>query len=269
MGAESADRENFSVRIEQLRELLSGYGRVAVAFSGGIDSTVLLHNCCVVLAPEQVIACHVKSRFMSERAMGLAEKILSFHFTKKCRVNRLTFDPFAVNEVVENNKNRCYLCKRQIYTLIRSSLDGDDWICVDGSNLDDLSEYRPGLQAIKEMDIKTPMVDVGLTKNEIRRYGIAEGLINADEPSESCLATRIVTGKRVTTELLTAVEKAELVLSRDGFRGHRVKIDKNKVEIVLTEPDWGMIAKQSVRCNILRGLADIGIENPVVRLVSR
>ena len=209
---------------------LHSLGRVAVAFSAGVDSTFLLKAAHTALG-QDVLA--ITGRFVSFPG---SEDREAAAFCRELGVEQVIVEvnQMAIPGFRDNPPDRCYLCKKALFSMFLEAARTRGFDCVaEGSNADDVGDYRPGLRAIAELGIRSPLKDVGLTKGEIRALSRTLGLPTWDKPSMACLATRFPYGERITQEKLAAVDAAEQLLRDAGFRQVRVRVhgDVARVEI--------------------------------------
>ncbi|MBR1744200.1 MAG: ATP-dependent sacrificial sulfur transferase LarE [Lachnospiraceae bacterium] len=208
-------------KLGMLKEYIEGLGSLAVAFSSGVDSTFLLKVAKEVLG-ERVIAVTAKSCSFPEREQKEAVSFCVKEGIKHliCESEELEIEGFR-----ENPKNRCYLCKRELFEKIGqlAKEHGMEYI-AEGSNMDDMGDYRPGLQAVAELGIKSPLREVKLYKEEIRYLSKKMELPTWDKQSIACLASRFVYGETITEEKLEMVDRAEQLLLDMGFHQVRVRI---------------------------------------------
>lgn len=207
-------------KLRKLEKLLKDMTSVAVAFSGGVDSTFLMKVAADTLG-ERAMAVTVRSSLFSEREFNDASE-----YIKGLNVRHviIDIDELEIDGFSQNPVNRCYYCKKAIFSKIKEiALRYGMKAVVDGSNVDDLTDYRPGLQALKELEIISPLREAGLTKNEIRKLSKDMGLPTWDKPAFACLASRIPYGQEITKEKLRMVENAEISLMDMGFRQVRVR----------------------------------------------
>lgn len=205
----------------KLKSLLTSYGRVAVGFSGGVDSTFLLWSALQALGGDKVLAVIADTptlpRFEFESALQGAEQM-------GARVVVITPNELEDPAYVANPPDRCYLCKRRIFGMIKEAAAAQGFdVVLDGANVDDANDYRPGQRAAQELGVKSPLAEVGLTKAEIRAISAQAGLPTAQLPSNACLATRIPVGTPITRERLECIERAEEALHGLGFAHCRVR----------------------------------------------
>ena len=201
-------------KLLRLRERLRSIGSAAVAFSSGVDSTFLLRVAHEELG-DRVLAVTVRSHAFPKRELDEAE---SFCRAEGVRHEILDSDELSIPEFVENPPDRCYHCKKTIFGEIAALARAYGLNAVlEGSNLDDDGDYRPGRRAIKELGVLSPLHDAGLTKAEIRTLSRKMGLPTAEKPSFACLASRFPYGERITAAALERVERAEQWLLDAGF----------------------------------------------------
>jgi uncharacterized protein len=215
-------------KLARLKENIKSLRQLTVAFSGGVDSTFLLKVAHEVLK-DRLLAVTARTTTFPDREFREAED-----YVKCLGVNHrvLLFDEFQVPGFSDNPSDRCYLCKKELFSQIKklSQENGIDHV-ADGSNQDDLSDYRPGMKALQELGIISPLKEAGMTKNEIRVLSREMGLPTWNKPAFACLATRFPVGDKITREKLQMVDKAEEYLQGLGFLQVRVRCHSNLARI--------------------------------------
>ena len=203
-----------------LIEFFKEHPRVAIAFSGGVDSTYLLY--AAARYAQECMAYYVKSAFQPQFEY---EDAVRFCENAKLPLRCLSVDVLAYPEVTDNPENRCYYCKQRIFTSIYEAAKEDGFtVLLDGTNASDDADSRPGMRALRELSVLSPLRICGLTKAKIRELSKEAGLPTWDKPAYACLATRILTGEEITGEKLAITEKAESILREMGFRDFRARM---------------------------------------------
>lgn len=219
---------------KKLAVLLEKCMPLAIAFSGGVDSTYLLHE-AVKAGKEKVTALIMKTPSVPEREL---DEAVAFCKSRGISFFVLPADPFSAAGFRENGRDRCYICKHFLFSALleKAKEEGIPFV-ADGTNADDRKEFRPGLRALKELDIRSPLAEAGLTKKEIRELSEKEGLPTWNKPSFSCLATRFPYGEELTVEKLRRTEAAENLLAELGFTQRRVRVHGNlaRIEVLPAE----------------------------------
>lgn len=201
-------------KLERLRERLRGIGSAVVAFSSGVDSTFLLRVAHEELG-ERVVAVTARSHSFPKREL---DEAAAFCRAEGARHVVIDSEELDIPGFVENPPDRCYYCKKELFRKLLAFASENGLAAVlEGSNIDDDGDYRPGRRAIRELGIVSPLHDVGLTKAEIRALSREMGLPTSDKPSFACLASRFPYGERITAAALERVEKAELWLLDAGL----------------------------------------------------
>lgn len=228
-------------KYQKLLTVLSGCGSLAVACSGGVDSSFLLKAAQTALGG-QVLALTVDSAFVPRSEIQAAEE---FCLTYGIRQKLVNVDVLSVPGVADNPPHRCYFCKRGLFEhMLRAA--GEEGFCLlaEGSNIDDVGDYRPGMRAIAELGVLSPLRDAGLSKADIRMLAREIGLNCWDKPSAACLASRIAYHEPITREKLSAVEQAESLLRSIGIRQCRVRVHDKLARIEVPPEDFPLLTDQ-------------------------
>lgn len=242
-------------KYEKLKEYLSALGSVAVAFSGGVDSALLLKTAHDVLKDRCIavtaVSCSFPERELQEtKAFCAKEKVRQLI----CRSEELSIPGFA-----QNPPDRCYICKKELFGKMKELAAAEGMACVaEGSNLDDEGDYRPGLRAIQELGIISPLRACGLCKADIRDIARTLGLSVWGKPSFACLASRFVYGETITARKLSMVDRAEQLLLDLGCRQVRVRVHGDMARIELLPEDFSILLEEKNRTYVYRTLKEIG-----------
>ena len=242
-------------KLDKLQRFLKTLDHAAVAFSGGVDSTFLLMVAHQAL-DDQVLAITARSGLFPVREMNEA---CEFAAAKGIRHILYEMDEFSITGFAENPENRCYLCKKSLFTHFRE-IAGEQGIqhLLEGSNIDDDGDFRPGTQAVMELGAISPLREAGLTKTEIRQLSREMGLPTHDKPSFACLASRFPYGETITREKLKAIETSERLLFDLGFRQVRVRHHGNVARIEVSSDEMEKLMMPVIRETIYSGIQQAG-----------
>lgn len=250
-------------KFDRLRTLLTEMGSVVVAYSGGIDSTFVLKVAHDQLHEKAVGITAISSTFPAlelEAAERVAQEIGARHETVET-------DQLAIDDFVRNDASRCFHCKADLYHLLGDMRQSRAAAyVVDGTNLDDLGDDRPGIKAAREWGVRSPLVEAELSKADIRILAKDLGLSNWDKPAAACLSSRIPRGNMITLEKLHRVEKAEAVLHRAGFRHFRVRDHGEIARIELTRDELPRLMESDQCAEISTKLKALGFKFVTVDL---
>lgn len=240
-------------KLARLKDILCSYDKLAVCFSSGVDSTFLLavaHECL----GDSVVAVTLDAPVFPDSEKAEAERFCKERGIKQVILN---YDVLGIPGYSSNPQDRCYICKKAMFTVILEYAAAEGITAVaEGTNADDLSDFRPGLKALEELDIKSPLKEAGLTKPEIRDLSKGIGLEGYNKPSYACLASRFPYGDEITAEKLSMLDNGEEYLRELGLTQVRIRLhDKAaRIEVLPNEFDAVMENKDA----IYAALQDIG-----------
>lgn len=246
---------NAQQKYEKLKIYLKELGSLAVAYSGGVDSTFLSRVAHDVLGDKAIAVTATSSTYPKRefeeacqyaKDMGIEQVVISSE--------ELDIEGFA-----KNPKNRCYYCKKELFTKVRKVAESKGIVYVaDGSNVDDLGDFRPGMGAAKELDVVSPLKAMEMTKEDIREISKALGLPTWDKPAFACLSSRFPYGQEITASKLTMVEQAEEYLLSLGFRQVRVRHHEEIARIEVAPEERKRFFDEDLLDNVSSKLKDIG-----------
>ncbi len=242
-------------KLNELRKIIGEFGSLAVGFSGGADSALLLAVAHEVLG-ERSLAVTAADASVPKREISEAKKFCKDRGIRHIMINT---DPLSEESYRNNSSDRCYFCKRGIFSeIIKTAKENGIEYVAEGSNMDDLGDYRPGLKAIAELNVKSPLRDAGLNKSDIRMISKAMGLPTWNKPAYACLASRFVYGEQITEEKLHMIDRAEQFLIGLGFYEERVRMHGDLARIEVAADDIPRLASEEVRNKIYEEFRNIG-----------
>lgn len=243
-------------KVSRLQQILSEMKTVLIAFSGGIDSTFLLKLALKTLGTDNVLAVTASSETYPAEELQYAEKLAESLGANYISIHT---EELKDSRFAENPPERCYYCKSELFRKLQSlAADHNLRFVLDGANADDLNDFRPGMKAGRELGVRSPLQEAGLTKNEIRTIAKSEGLPNWDKPSMPCLSSRFPYGHTITVKKLTQVDEAERFMRSLGFIEIRVRHHGDTARIEVPEYLIPKITEDSIRREIVSTFESLG-----------
>lgn len=219
----------------ELKTFFQEHNKIALGFSGGVDSSYLLYAAKAYGA--DVFPIFIKSQFQPDFELEDATRLADMLDIK---MKVVYLDALQDSQVAENSQKRCYYCKQNMFNALTKAARAAGYLeIIDGTNASDEAEDRPGMQALKEMKVLSPLRLCGVTKEAVRQQSKEAGLFSWNKPAYACLATRIPTGETITDDMLHNVEQAEAELSKMGFHDFRVRVFGEAARLQLTEAQLG------------------------------
>ncbi|HEX3018959.1 MAG TPA: ATP-dependent sacrificial sulfur transferase LarE [Chitinispirillaceae bacterium] len=231
-------------KLEQLYENLSKYNGVVVAYSGGVDSTLLAYVAYKVLG-EKMLAVTAVSPTYPESQL-LEAKAIAGQFGFPLQI--ITTNEFEDPNFVNNPPDRCYYCKQELFLSLKRIADQFGYAVLDGANADDLADYRPGHRAAAELHVRSPLMEVGMTKADIRAFSKQLNLQTWNKPAYACLASRLPYGKTITQDILSRIDQGEQYLSSLGLKTFRLRDHEPlaRIEVAKDEMDTAWTFREKI-----------------------
>ena len=243
------------MKLESLKSMLSQMGSVLIAYSGGADSTFLLKVALSVLG-DKVVAVTANSETYPSSEQEEARKIVNMLGVKHVVINTKELDD---DNFASNPPERCYYCKRELFSrLTELARQYELNYVVDGSNYDDMGDFRPGMRAASELGIRSPLKEAALAKDELRALSKAMNLPTWDKPPQPCLATRFPYATRLTREELSRVALAEEFLAGLGIKQLRVRVHGDVARIEVSREDMPLFLKEDISKKIVNRFKSLG-----------
>lgn len=239
-----------------VKDLLAGCGSVLVALSGGVDSSVMLSLAADRLGASRVLAATVRSEVTFPRELELAVQV-----ARMCGVAHRVIEVCDLSrpEFMANTPERCYHCKLNRFSLLKNlARDLGLGAVIDGSNASDRGDYRPGMRALAELGVRSPLLECGITKDEVRLLAGYYGLPNRDKPSDACLASRFPYGTPITREGLSMVAQGEAGLRSLGLSQCRLRHHGNTARIEAAPGEFSLLLEPKQRLALVKALKEMG-----------
>jgi uncharacterized protein len=230
---------------ERVLEHLRSYpSPLVVAFSGGVDSTVVAKLGTLALGADSVLCVAAKSESNTDEDIALCERIAVEH---GLRFRVVEYSELEIENYAANPANRCYFCKSELYKRLGALADREGFAAIlDGSNADDAGDYRPGLNAVRERGVLSPLKELGVTKAQVRALALHFGLPNHDKPASPCLSSRVPYGQVITREKLDQIAGAERFLRGLGLREFRCRHHGEVARIEASPEDFGLLLEHRI-----------------------
>ena len=223
---------------ERLRELFRSFGRVIVAYSGGVDSSYVAYIANVELGPEAICITGESASLAQHLRSEIKDAVTRFGLNHRIVHTQELENP----NYLANKSDRCFFCKDELYSKLESIARNEHvQVIVDGSTTDDLSDFRPGRKAASQHSVRSPLIEVGLSKAEVRILSLKAELPTWDKPASPCLSSRVAYGTPVTIERLSKIDLGETILRELGFREFRVRDHDTLVRLEISASEMSQV----------------------------